>query len=125
MPLSIFHSIRKVLTKCAEIDKIKGKELKTGGMDMKRKFGIVSECLEGVSTKEALPMIKEAGFACYFTNCYKADEVGEFKALGDANLSTHPFAASTPCGCPAWIISKFIAAWRRASKPPQNSVFPR
>lgn len=50
---------------------------------MKRKFGIMSECLEGVSTKDTLPLIKAAGFECYFTGAYKAEEVAEFKALGD------------------------------------------
>lgn len=51
---------------------------------MKRKFGIMSECLQGVSTKDALPLIKEAGFEAYFTGCYTSDEVAEFKPVGDA-----------------------------------------
>ena len=56
---------------------------------MKRKFGIMSECLQGVATKDALPLIKEAGFEAYFTCCYTFDEVEDptnWEKLRDVDL---------------------------------------
>ena len=51
---------------------------------MKRKFSILGECLRGVPTKDALPLIKEAGFDSYSTDCYTSEEVATFKSVGDS-----------------------------------------
>ena len=63
---------------------------------MKNRLGIVAECLEGVTVKDALPMIKNAGFESMFTNLYTSDEVASIRAeadrLGLAYTSIHaPF----------------------------------
>lgn len=41
---------------------------------MKRKLGIVSECLGGVCAIDTLPLLKEAGFECYGTGHYHLDD---------------------------------------------------
>ena len=51
---------------------------------MKRKLGIVANCLGGMKEIEALPFIKAAGFDSFFTTrTYKRDEVREVKQLAD------------------------------------------
>ncbi len=50
---------------------------------MKRKLGIIAECLHGVPAENALPMIKNAGFACYFTGAYEYEAVRKIKTVGD------------------------------------------
>ena len=50
---------------------------------MERKLGIISECLQGVPATEASPLIKEAGFDCYFTGIYQPNEVEKVKKVGD------------------------------------------
>ncbi len=50
---------------------------------IRRKLGIISECLYGVPSAEALPLIKEAGFECYFTELYEYEDVCQLKAVGD------------------------------------------
>lgn len=47
---------------------------------MKNRLGIVAECLKGVTARDALPMIKKAGFESVFTNSYSAEEVKMIKA---------------------------------------------
>lgn len=37
---------------------------------MKRKLGINSECISGVSSEDTLNLIRDAGFDCYFTDKY-------------------------------------------------------
>ena len=52
---------------------------------MKRKLGINVECLRGVSYNEALPMIKKAGFDCYFASMGRngSDALRDMKRIGD------------------------------------------
>ncbi len=50
---------------------------------MKRKLGIIAECLRDVPAEKALPLIKNAGFACYFTGAYEYEAVRSIKAVGD------------------------------------------
>ena len=51
---------------------------------MKRKLGINSTCMKDVDTMQALPMLKEAGFECYFMGESDCNNVLEIKALGDS-----------------------------------------
>ena len=46
---------------------------------MKRKLGIMANCLEGISSYDALDKIKNAGFEAFFTNEYKRDDVKKIK----------------------------------------------
>ena len=50
---------------------------------MKRKLGIVAECLEGVAPYDALDKIKEAGFEAFFTGEYRLNEVKRIKEKAD------------------------------------------
>lgn len=50
---------------------------------MERKLGITSECLKEVPPEEALPLIKAAGFDCYFTGHYTSEKVASIKKVGD------------------------------------------
>lgn len=50
---------------------------------MERKLGIVSECLVGVSAEDTMPLLREAGFDCYFTGHYLPHEVESVKKAGD------------------------------------------
>lgn len=50
---------------------------------MKRKLGVNVECLRGVSYREALPLIKQAGFDCYFTGNCRVDTVRDMKKQGE------------------------------------------
>ena len=50
---------------------------------MKRKLGIMANCLEGFSSYEALDIIKQAGFEAFFTNEYKRDDVKKIKEKAD------------------------------------------
>ena len=50
---------------------------------MKRRLGIMAECLEGVLPYDALDEIKEAGFEAFFTNEYRLDEVKRIKKKAD------------------------------------------
>ena len=63
---------------------------------MKRKLGIMANCLEGISSYDALDKIKNAGFEAFFTNEYKRDDVKKIKekatVLGLAYEAIHaPF----------------------------------
>ena len=51
---------------------------------MKRKLGINVECLRGVNYDKALPLIKQAGFDCYFTGRCNVDVVRDMKKQGEA-----------------------------------------
>ncbi len=50
---------------------------------MNRKLGIIAECLKGVPATDALPLIKSAGFDCYFTGAYEYEAVRKIKEVGD------------------------------------------
>ncbi len=65
---------------------------------MKRKFGIIANCLNDIPTIEALDKIKETGFESFFTGEYKYDDVAPLKekaeAIGLTYESIHaPFRA--------------------------------
>ncbi len=51
---------------------------------MKRKLGINANCLKGVSEKDALKLIKNAGFDSVFLSAYHGAEVAEIKKQADA-----------------------------------------
>lgn len=51
---------------------------------MKRRFGINANCLVGISEKDALKLIKAAGFDSVFLCAYHNDEVAEIKNEADA-----------------------------------------
>ena len=70
---------------------------------MKRKFSILGECLRGVPTKDALPLIKEAGFdvlSCPWQNtrgienCVKT--VIDNRLFGVMHTTWHTLSASYP-----------------------------
>ena len=50
---------------------------------MKRKLGIMANCLAGVRAVDALEKIKAAGFETFFTGNYKGDDVAEIKKQAD------------------------------------------
>lgn len=50
---------------------------------MKRKLGIVSECLTGEDPVKALELIKAAGFDCFFTGCQDPQTVAELVKKGN------------------------------------------
>lgn len=55
-----------------------------GEVCMKRKLGINASCLVGVSERDALEMIKEAGFEVFFSSRgYKIEDVVEIKKRAD------------------------------------------
>lgn len=58
---------------------------------MKRKLGIMAECLEGVTPYDALDKIKEAGFDSFFTNEYRYDEVKRIKEKADTLMLSYDF----------------------------------
>lgn len=58
---------------------------------MKRKLGILANCLDGVKAADALEKIKAAGFETFFTGDYKSDTVAEIKARADALGLTYEF----------------------------------
>jgi sugar phosphate isomerase/epimerase len=53
-------------------------------MKMKRRLGINANCLIGISEKDALKLIKDAGFDSIFISAYENDEVAEIKREADA-----------------------------------------
>ena len=52
---------------------------------MKRKLGVNVECLRGIHYSEALPLIKKAGFDCYFSNISRngSEALRDMKRIGD------------------------------------------
>ena len=50
---------------------------------MKRKLGILANCLRGVPAADALEKIKAAGFETFFTGDYKCGDVAEIKKKAD------------------------------------------
>lgn len=50
---------------------------------MKRKLGIVADCLYGMRAADSLDKIKEAGFETFFTNEYKRNDVAKIKRRAD------------------------------------------
>lgn len=50
---------------------------------MERKFGIFAECLRGVSSVDALPLIRNAGFTCYATGLFELEDVKRLTDAGD------------------------------------------
>ena len=52
---------------------------------MKRKLGVNVECLRGIHYSEALPLIKQAGFDCYFSNISRngSEALRDMKRIGD------------------------------------------
>ena len=50
---------------------------------MKRKFGINADCLKGISERDALALIKNAGFESVFLSSYHNCEVESIKAEAD------------------------------------------
>ena len=50
---------------------------------MKRRFGINADCLVGVSERDALELIKNAGFESVFLSSYRNEEVKEIKEEAD------------------------------------------
>ena len=50
---------------------------------MKRKLGIIANCLKGVSSEDALPLIKNAGFECYFLMWTDHERISTAKKKGD------------------------------------------
>ena len=62
---------------------------------MKRKLGIVANCLSGIKEIDALPLIKAAGFETFFTTrAYKRDEVREIKRVADELSLEEEFLAT-------------------------------
>jgi sugar phosphate isomerase/epimerase len=51
---------------------------------MERKLGIFAECLRGVSSVDALPLLKKAGFNCYTTYLHRREDVGKLVEAGNA-----------------------------------------
>ena len=51
---------------------------------MERKLGILSECLNGVPSVEALKLMKDAGFNCFMTDRYTLDEAKPIIEAGNA-----------------------------------------
>ena len=50
---------------------------------MKRKLGIISDCIRGVEPVEMLDKIKDAGFDCFFTGRIDIETVSALKEKGD------------------------------------------
>ena len=51
---------------------------------MKRKLGIISECIIGMDSIDALDLIKAAGFECYFTGHIDDDTVSKLVKKGNS-----------------------------------------
>lgn len=58
---------------------------------MKRKLGIMCECIEGMDPLHTLDLIKAAGFDSFFTNIYDVETTRELKAKADALGLTYEF----------------------------------
>ena len=58
---------------------------------MKRKLGIIANCLCDIDTADALKKIKAAGFESFFTGEYKTEDVARIKACGDELGLTYEF----------------------------------
>ena len=64
---------------------------------MKRKLGIFCECLSGISSLDALPLIKKAGFDCYAVCSSDPEELERITRLGDElGMSCAEWSKSLP-----------------------------
>ncbi len=52
-------------------------------MKYERKLGIIANCLKGVSSEDALELIRDAGFDCYFLMWMAPERIAEAKRRGD------------------------------------------
>ena len=52
-------------------------------MKIKRKLGIIANCLRGVSSEDALELIRNAGFDCYFLMWMPPEQIAAAKKRGD------------------------------------------
>ncbi|MBQ2757538.1 MAG: sugar phosphate isomerase/epimerase [Clostridia bacterium] len=50
---------------------------------MERKLGVNSHCLKGVAEADALPILKNAGFDCFFSGVYTPEAVQDLKKRAD------------------------------------------
>ncbi len=50
---------------------------------MERRFGVNSHCFRGLTNAEALPILKNAGFECFFSGVYEPLEVLSLKRVAD------------------------------------------